>query len=95
MKEHNKCSCGRYRATGYNGELPYVWAHDKKDSKPYIKEDGIGRLHMMLYANCDYCGEKFRYAEVHLDHLVRCAAESPYVREKLLSILNDLENKSK
>lgn len=95
MKEHNKCSCGRYTATGYRGELPYVWAHDRKDRKPYIKEDGIGRLHMALYANCDYCGERFRYAEVQLDHLVRSVAGTPYIRDKLLNILNDLENNSK
>lgn len=42
----------KHQATGYRGADPYIF-------QKYSQVDGIGRIHLHLYARCDKCGKSF------------------------------------
>lgn len=70
------------------------WAKGYASGKPYLvnkytEVDGIGRIHLSLYARCNKCGEEFPYAMLHLDRVLRELCSHPNTRSDIQEIIDN------
>mgnify|MGYP000123839781 FL=1 len=81
MSWFKKREC-KHEATGYRGAKPYIF-------QKYSQVDGIGRIHLHLYARCDKCGKDFPYAMMHLDRALTELCQYSTIRSEIQRVVDN------